>query len=107
MDLLVPFFMFLSAGNPVSPYIFIICAEILALLIRKKTIKGINMVMLSTRWPNLQMVPHQHQMAQKKCLYAAMSILQFFEMFSGLRVNTEKNENDMDSVKKVTLKAVS
>ena len=80
-------------GDPVSPYIFVICAEILGIAIREnKRIEGI------------KIFGYEHKISQyaddttlviKNCknnLNRVLDTLKFFHKVSGLKVNIEKNQ---------------
>ncbi len=78
-------------GDPISPYIFILCAEILALLLRKnKNIKGVkmgNIIHLLEQFADDTSLTLD---GSEKCLYAVLNTLQFFARFSGLKINADK-----------------
>lgn len=89
MDVLVHCFMVtlgLRQGDPASPYMFLLCAEILALLIRNdKRIKGMgigNIEYVSAQFADDATVTVDRT---EKGLYTAFSILNFFTRFSGLK----------------------
>ena len=80
-------------GDPVSPYIFVICAEILGIAIREnRRIEGITIH------------GHEHKISQyaddttlvikhdKANLNRVLDTLKFFHSTSGLKVNIEKNK---------------
>ena len=81
-------------GDPVSPYIFLICAEILSLLIRNnKDIKGIKinqdlMILLSQFADDTSLFLD----GTRKSFEAAINTLQFFASISGLNMNLEKTQ---------------
>ena len=81
-------------GDPASPYIFLICAEILSLLIRNnKEIKGIKidddlMILLSQFADDTSLFLD----GSKKSFEAAIQTLRFFASFSGLDMNLEKTQ---------------
>lgn len=78
-------------GDPVSPYIFILCAEILGNMIRQnKNIKGIS---LGNREYKLSQYADDTQVfldGTEKSLKETLSILKEFYYMSGLKINVEK-----------------
>ena len=78
-------------GDPLSPYIFILCAEILALTIRKnKNIKGI--MVGEKEFLNIQYADDTSLLldATEKSLRYALLVLKFYAKASGLHINIEK-----------------
>ena len=81
-------------GDPVSPYIFLICAEILSLLIRNNNnIKGIQidqdlMVLLSQFADDTSLFLD----GSRESFEATIATLQFFASFSGLDMNLDKTQ---------------
>ena len=80
-------------GDPLSPYLFILCAEILALMIRKnQNIKGIKirdteyLVSQYADDTSLTLEPSE------RSLENTLKILKFYADASGLRVNMEKTK---------------
>ena len=80
-------------GDPLSPYIFIICAEILAILIRKdKNIKGI---MIDLKEHLVSQYADDTSLtldATERSLNATLKVLKFYADASGLRVNMDKTK---------------
>ena len=79
-------------GDPLSPYIFISCAEILAHLIRKNdNVKGITVndkeFLASQYADDTTLILDGSEESLKTCL----SILKFYADTSGLHINMEKN----------------
>ena len=80
-------------GCPLSPYIFILCSEILAKSIRQNTkIQGIKI-------GNCDYTISQYAddtaitiLAMKECLEEVIKVFDCFEKYSGLKVNYEKTE---------------
>lgn len=80
-------------GDPVSPYIFLLCAEILAILIKQNTdIKGI---VVNGKEHKIS------QYADDTCLildgsanslYTALDTLELYAKFSGLKINSTKTK---------------
>ena len=78
-------------GDPLSPYIFILCAEILALMIRKNVnIKGI--VVGRKEFLNFQYADDTSLTLDgtDKSLKHALLVLKFYAKASGLHINVEK-----------------
>ena len=78
-------------GDPLSPYIFILCAEILALMIRKNVnIKGI--AVGEKEFLNFQYADDTSLTldATEKSLKYALLVLKFYANASGLHINVEK-----------------
>ena len=73
-------------GDPVSPYLFILCAEILGKMVRKnKEIKGISI--------NGKEYADDTQMildGTEKSLKAALNLLKQFYIMSGLKISVDK-----------------
>ena len=80
-------------GDPLSPYIFILCAEILALMIRNnKEIKGIK---VGTEEHLISQYADDTTLtldATEKSLKFALEVLQFYAEASGLHINIEKTK---------------
>ena len=80
-------------GDPVSPYIFVICAEILGIAIRE-----------NERIEGITIFGYEHKISQyaddttlitkncKKSLNRVLDTLKFFHTISGLKVNIEKTK---------------
>ena len=80
-------------GDPISPYIFILCAEVLSHMIRKDTsIKGIvihnNEFKLSQYADDTQIFLDGTEISLRKTLQK----LQFFYLMSGLKINVDKTK---------------
>ena len=78
-------------GDPISPYLFILCAEILGKMIRKNNdIKGISIngkeFKLSQYADDTQLILD----GTEKSLKAAMGSLKLYYIMSGLKINVEK-----------------
>lgn len=80
-------------GDPLSPYIFILCAEILAILIRNnKNIKGIKIGsehFLITQYADDTSLFLD---GSEKSLRNALNVLKLYARISGLGMNTEKTK---------------
>ena len=80
-------------GDPVSPYIFILCAEILGKMLRiNENVKGINInrkeLLLSQYADDTQIFLD----GSEQSLREALSILDRFYAISGLKINVEKTK---------------
>ena len=80
-------------GDPISPYLYLICAEILSLMIRcNKSIKGIKIrekeILLSLFADDTTL----YLDGTEKSFTEAITILELFTKISGLRVNNEKTQ---------------
>lgn len=80
-------------GDPISPYIFLICAEILATLFRNDPdIKGIpfgNNIYTISQYADDTIITLKYT---DKCFRRAVALFKEFEIASGLAVNYEKTE---------------
>ena len=80
-------------GDPISPYIFILCAEVLSNMIRKeKSIKGIN---INNILYNLSQYADDTQIfldGSEASLRATLDILDKFYKMSGLKINKDKTK---------------
>lgn len=80
-------------GDPLSPYLFSICAEILAIKIRKsKDIKGINFLESEKK---ISMFADETSLildGTKKSLWSSLSILRKFAKISGIHINFNKTQ---------------
>jgi len=79
-------------GDPIAAYLFILCAEILSIMIKNnKLIKGITIENIEH---NLTQFADDTTLildGSKESLQSALNVLEVFGSFSGLKVNTEKN----------------
>ena len=80
-------------GDPVSPYVFILCAEILGKMLRtNKNVKGINIngndFLLSQYADDTQIFLD----GTEQSLREALSVLDRFYAISGLKINIEKTK---------------
>jgi hypothetical protein len=81
-------------GDPISPYLFVLCAEILACKIREGLeIKGINIA--NTEFKVSQFADDTSLLlnGDKESYEKLFQILNEFEQFSGLKLNYEKTIN--------------
>ena len=80
-------------GDPVSPYIFILCAEILGKMLRtNENVKGINInkkELLLSQYANDTQIFLD---GSERSLREALSILDRFYAISGLKINVEKTK---------------
>ena len=78
-------------GDPISPYLFILCAEILGKMVRKnKEIKGI---FINGKEYKLSQYADDTQLildGSEKSLKAALSLLKLYYTMSGLKINVDK-----------------
>ena len=80
-------------GDPVSPYIFVLAAEIMAAAIRENAdIKGINIFEREQKISLYADDTMLYLAAQEKSLNQALSTLQEFKLISGLKINIEKTK---------------
>ena len=79
-------------GDPLSPYLFLLCAEILGMLVRKShKIKGI--VIENKEFRILQYADDTVLfLDSKESLNNALELLDFFSNYSGLKVNITKTQ---------------
>ena len=79
-------------GDPLSPYLFLLCAEILGMLVRKShRIKGI--VIENKEFRILQYADDTVLfLDSKESLHNALDLLDFFSKYSGLKVNITKTQ---------------
>ena len=80
-------------GDPISPYIFILCAEVLAIKMRhNRDIKGISIhdeeILLSQYADDTSLILD----GSEKSLETALNDLSFFSKVSGLRINYSKTQ---------------
>ena len=78
-------------GDPLSPYIFILCVEILGILVRNnKNIKGIEIY--GNEFKISQFADDTTLLLDwcEQTLIASMETLQYFTNISGLKVNIDK-----------------
>ena len=80
-------------GDPIAPYLFILCAEILAILIKQnKNIKGI---CIENTEHKLSQYADDTSLAldgSPESLFAALDTIEYFASFSGLRINSSKTK---------------
>ena len=78
------------SGDPVSPYIFILCAEVLSLMLRKKeSVKGIhinNKLFLLSQYADDTQI---YLDGSESSLRSTLNILHKFYEMSGLKINKE------------------
>ena len=80
-------------GDPISPYIFIMCAEVLASLIRKnESIKGITIGNIEYKISQYADDTTLILDGTENSLLSAINMLKFYADISGLYINTEKTK---------------
>ena len=80
-------------GDPISPYIFILCAEILAILLRKnEKIKGIKIGNLEFLLAQYADDTTEMLDGSESSLNETLKDLEFFRNISGLKVNFPKTQ---------------
>ena len=80
-------------GDPISPYIFLLCAEILGILIRgNKNIKGIKLFDIEFKLSQYADDTSQFLDGSEQSLRETLSTLDLFHKVSGLRMNEEKTK---------------
>ena len=78
-------------GDPVSTFLFILCAEILAIIIRNN--KNINGIIINNKEHKLSQYADDRSFTldrSSKSLNATLDVLFEYSKFSGLKVNFEK-----------------
>jgi hypothetical protein len=80
-------------GDPISPYIFILCAEVLAALIRKnENIKGIKIHNFEFKISQFADDTSLILDGTEKSLINALNTLKFYGRISGLNINMDKTQ---------------
>ena len=80
-------------GDPLSPYLYLICAEILSNMLRENTIiKGIHINDEEIKISQFADDTALYLDGSKESFEEAVTILCFFAQLSGLRVNYEKSQ---------------
>ena len=80
-------------GDPISPYLFIICAEILSVLMKKDmNIKGITVENTEFKLTQFADDTTLFLDGTRGSLLAALNVLEVFGSFSGLVMNSEKTQ---------------
>ena len=78
-------------GDPISPYLFIICAQVMFLLIiNEKKMKGIYVNGIEHKITQFADDTTLILDGSKESLIAALNVLEVFGSISGLQINTEK-----------------
>ena len=91
-------------GDPISPYLFIICAQVMFLLIiNEKKMKGIYVNGIEHKITQFADDTTLILDGSKESLIAALNVLEVFGSISGLQINTEKNQADLDWKKTILL----
>ena len=80
-------------GDPLSPYVFLLCAEILGILIRNnKILKGIEVFETEFRLSQYADDTSFFLDGTEKSLREALKVLNLFYKMSGLKINVEKTK---------------
>ena len=80
-------------GDPISPYLFILCAQIMYLLVSKtKSIKGITLNHIEYKISQFADDTTLIMDGTKESLSAALNVLKVFGSLSGLQINVEKTK---------------
>ena len=80
-------------GDPIAAYEFILCAEILSLLLKNnKDIRGINIEGIEYRLTQFADDTTLFLDGTKESLQATLNVLEIFGSISGLKMNTEKTK---------------
>ena len=80
-------------GDPISPYLFVICAEVLSHVIREcKDVKGICIGELEMKLSQYADDTTLLLNGDKNSLFVVMDILRWFQKISGLGINKEKTK---------------
>ena len=80
-------------GDPLSPYVFLLCAEILGILIRNnKTLKGIEVLGSEFKISQYADDTSLFLDGTENSLISALKILELFYKMSGLKMNVEKTK---------------
>ena len=80
-------------GDPISPYLFIICAQVMFLLIiNEKKMKGIYVNGIEHKITQFADDTTLILDGSKESLIAALNVLEVFGSISGLQINTEKTK---------------
>ena len=80
-------------GDPIAPYLFILCAEILAILIKQN--KSIKSICINNTEHKISQYADDTSLAldgSPQSLFAALDTIEYFSSFSGLRINTSKTK---------------
>ena len=81
-------------GDPISPYIFILCVEVLGMMIRKsKDVKGIKINSMEFKLSQYADDTQMFLDGSETSLKQALVILQKFYQMSGLNVNLDKTKD--------------
>jgi hypothetical protein len=80
-------------GDPIAHYLFILCAEILAILIKQN--KNIKSVCIENTEYKISQYADNMSLAldgSPQSLFAALDTIEYFPTFSGLRINSSKTK---------------
>ena len=78
-------------GDPVAPYIFLLCAEILSILIKNN--EGINGIVVNDKEHVISQFADDTSLildGSQKSLMSALETLEYYDKISGLRINNSK-----------------
>ena len=83
-------------GDPLSPYIFLLCAEVLGQMLRKNI--NIKRIVINNKEMKISQYADDTQIrldSTERSLRESLQILSKFYELSGLKINEEKKQSDM------------
>ena len=82
-------------GDPVSPYLSILCAEIVAVLVKHTCNKNIRGIIVLNKEHKLSQYADDKSLtldSSQKSLFVALDTIEYFSKFSGLKINASKTK---------------